>query len=228
MYHHDENENSPSQKNTLSVVLCCYCCRSGLLCRAVIDGLPLNFVVRSQGAVHLSEAKWVSLFLPKKGKVPSNLRKIATASQGLREHTRMEGLSVPTTMKDANTRLLHLDSSFASPLRSLKDETVMSQSPGFIAWYSFLSVFFVLLLLTCLAYFGYVQWRKRRMQRSQEQQRLDREISRIEANVKIFSEQQEYRRRKCFQKATRSQSVVRALSVCYTTAGAVMTSSAPF
>jgi hypothetical protein len=77
-------------------------------------------------------------------------------------------------------------------------------SPSFIAWYCFLAI---CVAVTCVRCCWYFEWRSRRQQYQLERmvvrnerevtQQAERqvEISRIEANIKMFTDQQMIRRR---------------------------------
>lgn len=91
-----------------------------------------------------------------------------------------------------------------------------SKTPlGYIAWFCFLGV----LAVTCGACAiscGTIHLRRRYIRRMNEQStehdeqqhQLDAEISRIEANIKAFSERENHRRKRSFQNAMRCQMVV--------------------
>ena len=76
------------------------------------------------------------------------------------------------------------------------------ESPAMITWLCFLGVS----ILTCTACFGYCCYIKRERRRHSD---LNRDISRIEANVKVFAEQQDFRRKKSLHKCMAGQILVR-------------------
>jgi hypothetical protein len=93
-------------------------------------------------------------------------------------------------------------------------------SPSFIAWYCFLAI---CVAVTCVCCCWHCGWRSRRQQyqlermvvrnEREETQQAERqvEISRIEANIKLFTDQQMVRRRNVLMKTLKRQRVVSLL-----------------
>lgn len=114
-----------------------------------------------------------------------------------------------TTMNSIQDVATHVSRLLQS---GLETPTASSINPfttiGAICWYVFLCVCFGVPMLCCCVGCSYIKLRKRRQENEIPSELMDISLARMEANIHVFGEQQERRRKKELLRAFETQSLV--------------------